>query len=353
MTKPHKSIDYKTAGVDTEKAQNLIQNLKKEIVSTHKNLNTGNVRKNFGGFAGLFQPHKKFNGFDLVAATDGVGTKIELCRQFNYFEELGYDLVGMCVNDLYCLGASPFFFLDYISCGKLDESWYSPLLKSITKACKSASLALLGGETAEHPGLMKKDEFDLAGFCVGAVDPKKALPKLDEIKEGDLIAGFASSGPHSNGFSLIRKILKKLKKENPAEYNSLMSDKNFIEKKLLIGTRIYSFIPEMISKVRVKAIAHITGGGFYENIPRILPETMAAYIEKPGIFNHDIFNLIERFVKPADMYKTFNMGIGIIAIIDKRDSELIKQFDKRSSIIGIIKKRRKDEKNVFIQGIDT
>jgi len=353
VEKPYKKINYKNAGVDTEKAQNLIYNLKRSILSTHNNLETGVVRNNFGGFAGLFSPDNRFKGYDLVAATDGVGTKIELCRKFDFFSDIGDDLVGMCVNDLYCIGAQPFFFLDYISCGKLSESWYNPVMKSVTKACQKASMALLGGETAEHPGTMKPDDFDLAGFCVGAVDYNKALPKIDKIKEGDVIIGFASTGLHSNGFSLVRKILQKIKKQNPKEYDSLVSDKNFIEKKLLAGTRIYSFIPEMLSKTEVKALAHITGGGFYENIPRILPADLCAYIEKPKLFQREIYDFLERFVKPKDMYSTFNMGVGIIAIIEEKYVDLIKQFDKKSKIIGYIQKRTQNDKNVIINGIDT
>jgi len=347
-------INYKKAGVDTHKAQKLIADLKKDITSTHKNLKTGQVRNNYGGFAGLFKPENKYRGFDIVASTDGVGTKIELCKNFNYFEGLGFDLVAMCVNDLYCAGAVPFFFLDYLACGKLDDSWYVPVISSIAKACKSVPMALLGGETAEHPGIMKNNDFDLAGFCVGAVDSKNALPKTNKMKQGDLLVALPSSGFHSNGFSLIRKVLEKMKKNNSKNYLKLTSDRNFITKTLLTPTRIYSFLPELISKIPVKGIAHITGGGIYENLPRILPNNLKAFIEKPLLFKQKNYDFLNDYVNVKDLFSTFNMGMGIIIVVERSKAALINKFDSKASVIGyLIENKDKSKKNIILEGIDT
>ncbi|MES0489733.1 MAG: phosphoribosylformylglycinamidine cyclo-ligase [Leptospirales bacterium] len=347
-------MDYKKAGVDTEKARKYVTDLKTVIQNTHKkaqSAGTGSVVDNFGGFAGIFNPSAQHNGANLVAATDGVGTKIHLAKQFNYLEGLGEDLVAMCVNDLYCVGATPLFFLDYIACGKLSDSWYHTVIESISRACEKTSMALLGGETAEHPGVMADDDFDLAGFCVGSVAPDAHLPKIDTIGEGDLLYGFSSSGLHSNGFSLVRKIFAELEKNEPEKYNQLIKDQKWIQNELLTPTTIYTFLPELIQQTEVKALAHITGGGLYENLERILPDDFAALVEKPESFQKDIFQFLSKYVKPVDLYSTFNMGIGIIAVIpDSADGrKKMESFDAK--LLGKIIKR--DTKPVLISGIDT
>ncbi len=203
-------MNYKQSGVDTQKAQKSLQKVKNFILKTHQS-SLGNVIDNFGSFAGIFQKKKYiFSSKNLLAAsTDGVGTKLEVYHKYNHYEGIGFDLVAMCVNDLYCVGAEPAFFLDYIACEKLDHKWYSPVIQSISEACQSISIPLLGGETAEHPKAMLANTFDLAGFSVGFVKKKNILPKINQIKQDDIIIGLPSNGLHSNGFSLIREFLKK------------------------------------------------------------------------------------------------------------------------------------------------
>lgn len=318
--------DYKSAGVDTHKAQSYIQDLKGAIVDTHKGLAHGKVLDNFGGFAGIFET----NGMRLVAATDGVGTKIELSRQFARFgtlETLGQDLTAMCVNDLYCVGAQPLFFLDYIACGKLDDSWYHPVVTGIAAACKHAGIALLGGESAEHPGTMKDGDFDLAGFCVGSLSSDtEPLPKVEAIEPGDILYGAPSSGLHSNGFSLVRKILGGLKEESPERYQELTGNEKWIKEELLAPTTIYTQVPAMLKKVAVKAMAHITGGGFYENLERVMAPQLCAHVDPAKIDTKPIFEFLKEFVAPKDLYSTFNMGVGMVAIASAADEKTIAEY---------------------------
>jgi phosphoribosylformylglycinamidine cyclo-ligase len=343
-------VDYKEAGVDTVKAQNYIKSLKDSITATHKNARFGSVVDNFGGFAGIFKPDKSLNGQQLVASTDGVGTKIELAKRFKFYEGLGYDLLAMCINDLYCVGATPLFFLDYISCGKLDDSWYFPVMRSIASACEKTSVALLGGETAEHPGVMNPEDFDLAGFIVGMASPEKIMPKLSEVREGDGLFAFSSSGLHSNGFSLVRKILEKIENENPSRFQDLSRNPEWIEKILLAPTRIFDFIPKLTSEAAIKGIAHITGGGIYENLERVLPEGMSAFVENPGVFPHEIFKLLSEFTAPREMYKAFNMGMGMIVVADLSETKTIESYGAK--FIGKVQKSNGDTR-VILKGIDT
>ena len=343
-------MDYKKAGVDTVKAQSYIKSLKDSIISTHKKSAYGTVMDNFGGFAGIFNAAADLKGCHLVASTDGVGTKVELARKFKYYDDLGSDLLGMCINDLYCVGATPLFFLDYIACGKLDESWYFPVMKSIAAACEKVSIALLGGETAEHPGVMENDQFDLAGFIVGAVHPDRVLPALDKIVPGDILYGFPSSGLHSNGFSLVRKTLQLWESGDPSSYAEHMENKQWVRENLLVPTRIYDFMPQLQKESSIKALAHITGGGIYENLPRVLPDHIMAIVENPEIIQHEIFSWISRYVKPADMYHTFNMGIGMIAVADKDQKPVMEKYG--ATVIGRLEKSNSANR-IFIQGIDT
>jgi phosphoribosylformylglycinamidine cyclo-ligase len=347
-------MDYKKAGVDTVKAQSYIKTLKDNITATHKKSAYGSVMDNFGGFAGIFNTSPDLKGCHLVASTDGVGTKVELARRFQYFDGLGVDLLAMCINDLYCVGATPLFFLDYIACGKLDESWYFPVMKSIASACEKVSIALLGGETAEHPGVMEDDHFDLAGFIVGAVPPDRVLPALEKIAPGDILYGFSSSGLHSNGFSLVRKALEQIQNENKPLYEKLVNDKSWVKEKLLVPTRIYDFMPQLQKESSIKALAHITGGGIYENLPRVLPENTMAVIDKPGAFPHEIYDLIGGYVKPVDMYHAFNMGIGMIAVADIDQKPAMEKYGAK--VVGHLEKRldkTNSDRRIFIQGIDT
>ncbi len=346
-------MDYKSAGVDTEKARSLLSDLKGTITATHGENPAGRPIGTFGGFAGAFRPGVFFSGADVVAATDGVGTKIQLIRKFNRHHTVGFDLVAMCVNDLYCAGATPAFFLDYIACGRLDDSWYKPVIDSISRACTLVPMALLGGETAEHPGVMPDDEYDLAGFCVGFVKPDGHLPRLNEVKGGDVLVALPSSGVHSNGFSLVRKILARLEQENPQRYLKLLHDEQFIDK-LLAPTRIYSFMPALLAAAPIKAAVHITGGGFYENIPRVLPAHTAAVIQKPRPFQLPVFDFLAEFVAPRELYKTYNMGIGMVLVCTADVLPVVQKFDERACIIGEIQGDSEAgyEAAVRIKGID-
>ena len=348
-------LDYKSSGVDTEKAQEYIKSLKETIVGTHKKAKFGSVQDQFGGFAGIFRPGASFAGADIVAATDGVGTKIELARRFGFYDCLGQDLVAMCANDLYCTGATPLFFLDYVACGRLNESWYVPVIESISKACLDTGMALLGGESAEHPGVMGDDEFDLAGFCVGMIQPGEALPKISDVVEGDLLFSAASSGLHSNGFSLVRKIIAELEKNDPEKWSSLKNDSEWIKEKLLAPTRLYTFLPELVKQVPIKAISHITGGGIYENLERVLPESLSALVEKPEPHPLAIMDLFRPYVKEKDLYKTFNMGTGLVAVLPKETSQdQIDLLASHSFVLSgrVVSRESVSGASVILEGID-
>ncbi len=349
--------DYKSAGVDTKKAQGYIQDLKGAIQDTHRGLSHGKVIDNFGGFAGIFETQ----GVRLVAATDGVGTKIHLARQFAHMgalETLGQDLVAMCVNDLYCVGAQPLFFLDYIACGKLDESWYHPVLSGIAAACKTTGMALLGGESAEHPGVMQAGDFDLAGFCVGSLQRDEPLPDMARIREGDLLYGAPSSGLHSNGFSLVRKILGDLETTDPEKYKQLASDARWVKEVLLAPTAVYTGIPAMLKEVDAKALAHITGGGFYENIERVMPPGLSVSIDSglhavvqgkpPKTPLPEIYDFLAGFVAPRDLYSTFNMGVGMVCIASAEHSASL----EKQGFFAMGRVEKREAGAVRIKGID-
>jgi phosphoribosylformylglycinamidine cyclo-ligase len=330
-------MDYKTAGVDTEYAQKLIHNLKDRITKTHNVKNVGDIVGQYGGFAGRFQP-VAIPGYDLVAATDGVGTKTQLLRRFNYLEGIGQDLVAMCVNDLFCSGATPAFFLDYIACGKLDESWYNRVLSSIADACAATPMALMGGETAEHPGVMPDDDFDLAGFAVGFIARDRQLPNPELQREGDLLIALSSSGLHSNGYSLVRKIFAELELNNPAEFQTMAADREQFIATWLNPTRIYKDVPALLQQAEIKGIAHITGGGIHENLPRAIAEGLGAVIENPEPFRLAAADLLERYVEREKLFHTFNMGTGLILIAAERELEKIRNVYPEAAVIGRLAK---------------
>lgn len=322
-----KNITYKKSGVDIDKAGKLIKNMSKLIDTTRVKGSMDSVG-NFGGFfdptqAGIKNPL-------LVASTDGVGTKLKIAQDLGKHGSIGIDLVAMCVNDILCSAAKPLFFLDYFACGKLDGKIWSSVLKGIVKGCTLAGCALLGGETAEMPGMYKKGEYDLAGFSVGIVDRKKAIDGKT-IKKGDVLLGLASSGLHSNGYSLVRKILSKKKmKENAAI--------------ILKPTTIYvEPIFDIAERCKVKGIANITGGGFYDNIPRMLPAGRKAVVKKGSWSVPRVFSLLEKEanLKEKELYRTFNMGIGMVLALSEKDALkakhiLAKKHKLKSWIIGEI-----------------
>lgn len=333
------SITYKDSGVDKEAGYKQVQMIKGFIKDTHNK----NVLSDLGGFAGLFQLDKEnYDEPVLVSGTDGVGTKLRVAFMMDKHDTIGEDCVAMCVNDILCQGAKPLFFLDYIATGKLLPEKMSQVVKGISKGCIKAGSALIGGETAEMPGFYKEDEYDVAGFSVGVVDKKKIITGKD-IKEGDIIIGLPSTGIHSNGFSLVRKILfEKMGFEIDEFIPELDST---IGEEILKPTRIY-FNPvyDLIENFNIKGLIHITGGGFYENIPRILPEGLTAHIDKSKIDTPVIFNLLQKWgnIAEKEMYSTFNMGVGMMMIIDKEDlqniEESLKEKQEKYYILGQVKK---------------
>ena len=309
------SAAYAAAGVDIEAGYEGVRLMKDDVVSTF----TKGVLSDIGGFGGLFAPDLK--GYEepvLVSGTDGVGTKLRIAELTEKFDTVGIDAVAMCVNDIICCGAKPLFFLDYIAIGKNDPLKVASIVKGVANGCKESLCALIGGETAEHPGLMKADDFDIAGFAVGIVDRKKILdPK--NVQEGDVIIALPSSGVHSNGFSLVRKVFD-IENADLSSYNEELGMS--LGEALLTPTALYvKPVLELLKTVNVHSISHITGGGFYENVPRAIPDGLCARIDRNLIKVPKIFELLQRVgnISRRDMYNTFNMGVGMTVIVAKDD----------------------------------
>ncbi|MCD8089177.1 MAG: phosphoribosylformylglycinamidine cyclo-ligase [Clostridiales bacterium] len=311
-------MDYKQAGVDVTAGYKSVELMKESVKSTFR----PEVLTELGGFGGLFDISKAKNMEKpvLVSGTDGVGTKIKIAFLTDKHDTVGIDAVAMCVNDVVCSGAECLFFLDYIACGKNYPEKIAEIVKGVSEGCKMAGCSLIGGETAEHPGLMPEDEYDLAGFTVGILDSKNAIDG-SKIKAGDVLIGIASSGIHSNGYSLVRKVLNPTK-ENINDFVPELG--KTLGEALLTPTKIYvKQILDLISKVEVKGISHITGGGFIENIPRIMPEGTKAVIEEGSYPIPPIFTLIEEKgdIERMSMYNTFNMGIGMVVCVAPENCE--------------------------------
>lgn len=311
-------MDYKNSGVDIEAGYKSVELMKKYVQGTMR----PEVLTGLGGFSGAFSM-EKFKNMEkptLVSGTDGVGTKLKLAFLMDKHDTIGIDCVAMCVNDIACAGGEPLFFLDYIACGKNYPEKIAAIVSGVAEGCKQSDAALIGGETAEHPGLMPEDEYDLAGFAVGVVDEKDIITGAD-VKAGDVLIGMASSGVHSNGFSLVRKIFDINEETINAKYPEL--DKTLGET-LLTPTKIYvKPLLALMDKVDVKAVSHITGGGFYENIPRMLTDGLSAKIKKDNIPVLPIFKLMQRVgnIPEHDMFNTFNMGVGMIIAVAKEDAD--------------------------------
>lgn len=312
-------MDYKNAGVDIEAGYKSVELMKKHIARTMRQEVLGGI----GGFSGAFSMNsfKNMEEPTLVSGTDGCGTKVKLAMIMDKHDTIGIDAVAMCVNDIACAGAEPLFFLDYIACGKNYPEKIAEIVSGVAEGCVQSGAALIGGETAEHPGLMPEDEYDLAGFTVGVVD-KKDIITGENLKAGDVLIGMASTGVHSNGFSLVRKIFK-MDKETLNTYHEELG--KTLGEALLAPTRIYVKALKNVKEagVRVKACSHITGGGFYENVPRMLPEGKHAVIKKDSYEVPAIFKMMEREgnVEEHMMYNTYNMGIGMIVAVDPADVE--------------------------------
>lgn len=328
---------YKDSGVDVDAGNRFVHRIRNIVKDTF----TKEVLTDIGGFAALFDARfKEYQHPVLVSSTDGVGTKLKIAHMMNVHHTVGIDAVAMCVNDIVVTGARPLFFLDYIACGKLNEDVLVDVIKGIAEGCKIADCALIGGETAEHPNVMQADDYDIAGFSVGVVDRQQIINGTG-IKKGDAIIGIASSGVHSNGFSLVRKLLFEMKNYTvETTFNELSKP---LGQTLLEPTRIYvKPILTALTSAPIKGLVHITGGGFYENIPRILPDNTAALINKASFPVPPIFKIIQRdgAVDDKEMFTTFNMGIGMMCIADKKDADALTASLSRSGehayIIGEI-----------------
>ncbi len=310
-------MDYKNAGVDIEAGYKSVELMKKYVQETMRPEVLGGI----GGFSGAFSLDKikQMEKPTLVSGTDGVGTKIKLAFLMDKHDTVGIDCVAMCVNDIACAGGEPLFFLDYIACGKNEPEKIATIVKGVAEGCKQCGAALIGGETAEHPGLMPEDEYDLAGFAVGVVDEKNLITGKD-LKAGDMLIGIASSGVHSNGFSLVRKVFE-LTKESLDTYYDVLG--KTLGEALIEPTRIYVRALKEIKDagVTVKACSHITGGGFYENIPRMLPDGVKAVVKKDSYEVPAIFKLLQEKggIEEQMMYNTYNMGLGMIVAVDAAD----------------------------------
>ena len=312
-------MDYKNAGVDIEAGYESVELMKKYVKGTMR----PEVLGGLGGFSGAFSM-EAVKGMEepvLLSGTDGCGTKVKLAFLLDKHDTIGIDCVAMCVNDVACAGGEPLFFLDYIACGKNYPEKIATIVSGVAEGCKQSGCALIGGETAEHPGLMPEDEYDLAGFTVGVVD-KKDIITGENLKAGDVLIGMASTGVHSNGFSLVRKIFK-MDKETLNTFHEELG--KTLGEALLAPTRIYVKALKNVKEagVRVKACSHITGGGFYENVPRMLPEGKHAVIKKDSYEVPAIFKMMEREgnVEEHMMYNTYNMGIGMTVAVDPADVE--------------------------------
>ncbi len=333
------NLTYENSGVNIKAADNFI----KYISSlSKKRQNKGNFQ-NIGGFGSITNIPKNIKNPQIVASTDGVGTKIEIANEINKFNTIGIDLVAMCVNDLIVQGAKPLIFLDYISINKIDLNKLKQIIKGITKGCKISGCELVGGETAEMPGTYSKNKFDIAGFSIGVVDKKKILDK-SKIKANDLIVAIPSSGIHSNGYSLVRYILKKNKIS--------LNKNNLLKKKLIKPTKIY--VQEILNLTKKKFIngcANITGGGIKDNILRILPENLCAKIELDKIRPKSIFKWIHKQgVNEKEMIKTFNCGVGFCIIINPKNLIKIKKYFTKNFQPYLIGKIVNGKKNVYLNG---
>ncbi len=334
-----KSERYASAGVDITAGYKSVELMRQYVKRTV----VPGAEESIGGFGGTFVP--ELGGYEtpvLVSGTDGVGTKLKIAFDLDRHDTIGIDCVAMCVNDIICCGAKPLFFLDYIACGKNTPEKIASIVSGVAEGCVRAGCALIGGETAEHPGMMPEDEYDLAGFSVGIVDKSRVLDPND-VAEGDSIIALPSTGVHSNGFSLVRKVLADNGVELSREFPELGG--RTIGETLLTPTAIYvKPVLELLDRVKVKSVANITGGGFYENIPRALPEGLGAFIDRQSIRTPPIFDVLGKLgdIPEREMFNVFNMGVGMTVITGARDAEkavdTLKSFGVGAYVCGYVKK---------------
>ena len=334
------SLTYRDAGVDIDAGDRLVENIKPYAKRTMR----PEVLNGIGGFGALVEISKKFREPVLVSGTDGVGTKLKLAFELDRHDTVGIDLVGMSVNDILVQGAEPLFFLDYFACGKLDVDAATEVIKGIAYGCEQAGCALIGGETAEMPGMYPDGEYDLAGFAVGVVE-KSLIIDGRSIAPGDAVLGLSSSGAHSNGYSLVRKIISTHKIDLMQ-----MLDGKPLSDLLMAPTRIYvKPLLALMKSLKVKGMAHITGGGLLENVPRVLPENVVAQLDGKAWHTPALFDWLREMgnVAPQEMYRTFNCGIGMVVIVDKIDADTAIKYlhgaGETASRIGVIRARNGEE----------
>ena len=336
MNLQSRSESYAAAGVDITAGYKAVELMKAHIARTM----TPGVCSDVGGFGGLFEPPAGMKQPVLVSGTDGVGTKLKLAFLMDKHDTVGVDCVAMCVNDIICCGAKPLFFLDYIACGRNFPEKIAAIVGGVAEGCVQSGCALIGGETAEHPGLMPEEEYDLAGFAVGVVDKEKIIDNT-KMEAGDVVLALPSSGVHSNGFSLVRKVLDVERADLSAPVPELGGKS--LGETLLAPTKIYvKQVLSLLEQVRVKGISHITGGGFYENIPRSIPDGLGAKIEQSAVRTPPIFDLIAKRgnIPQREMFNTFNMGVGMSVVVAKEDQEralsILRQAGVDAYTMGVI-----------------
>ncbi|CAG0940261.1 phosphoribosylformylglycinamidine cyclo-ligase [Gallionellaceae bacterium] len=341
MSLPNNSLSYRDAGVDIDAGDRLVENIKPYARRTMR----PEVLSGIGGFGGLVEISKKYREPVLVSGTDGVGTKLKLAFELNRHDTVGVDLVGMSVNDILVQGAEPLFFLDYFACGKLDVDAATEVIKGIAAGCEQAGCALIGGETAEMPGMYPVGEYDLAGFAVGVVE-KANIITGDNIRPGDVVLGLASNGAHSNGYSLVRKIIERSKPDLNAKFDG----ERTLADCIMAPTRIYvKPLLALMQKLTVKGMAHITGGGLTENVPRVLPQNVVAKLDSKAWHTPKLFDWLraEGNVAQQEMFRTFNCGIGMVVIVAEQDAAAaISQLTAAGETvwaIGTIQARSGDE----------
>ena len=337
------SESYKAAGVDVTAGYEGVRLMKKDVERT----NIPGVLTGIGGFGGLFQLDiADMKEPVLVSGTDGVGTKLKLAMLMDKHDTIGIDAVAMCVNDIICCGAKPLYFLDYIAIGKNVPEKVAAIVKGVADGCVQSGCALIGGETAEHPGMMPEDEYDIAGYSTGVVDKSKIIDN-STVKEGDIIIGLASTGVHSNGFSLVRKVFNINSKE---VLDEVLPTGKTLGETLLTPTKIYvKAVMSLLDSVKVKAISHITGGGFYENIPRMLPDGIVASVKKDSYEVPAIFKLLAKTgdIEEKMMYNTYNMGIGMVLAVDAADvDKTLAALEKTGDKAWVIGETKAGEKGV-------
>ncbi len=344
-TKTATSLSYKDAGVDIDAGNKLIDRIKPHAARTKRS----GVVDGLGGFGALFEIPERYQSPMLVSGTDGVGTKLKLALEMNKHDTIGIDLVAMCVNDLIVQGAEPLFFLDYYATGKLDIETAESVIKGIADGCLQSGAALIGGETAEMPGMYNAEDYDLAGFCVGVVEKNRIIDG-SKVKAGDALIGLASSGPHSNGYSLVRKVIE----VSGADLNEAF-DGATLGEKLLAPTQIYiKPLLALHEKIDMHALAHITGGGLLENLPRVMPDNTQAKIDANSWQTPAIFNWLQTKgnISDEEMYRTFNCGIGMVIVVDQTDvdtsTKLLNEQGIETSIIGSIEASQEQTPHVSI-----